>query len=292
MEKYIEIITDAFTGYWNYLVQEITEPAWDSYFYWLVLLSLSVFLLEVALPWRKNQKILRKGLILDVFYILFNFFLFSLLGYNALSAVGVELFSDLLSSVGIENLVAIQLDKWPAWAQLLLAFIVADFVQWNIHRMLHRVPWMWEFHKVHHSVKEMSFAAQFRFHFMETIFYKTFQYLPLAMIGFTINQFIVVHMLAVFIGHLNHANLNWGYGKLGYLFNSPRMHIWHHVKELPEGQKYGVNFGLSLSIWDWLFGTAYVPYDGRDKELGFEGDENYPESFIGQVKEPFHSDKD
>lgn len=287
LEKYFDIIADSFTGYFNYLVREITEPAWNSYFYWLLALSILVFLLEILIPWRKNQKVLRRGFWLDVFYILFNFFLFSLIGYNAISNVAVELFNDFLGVFDITNIVAIEIDTWPIWAQLLTMFVIADFIQWNVHRMLHSVPWMWEFHKVHHSVKEMGFAAQFRFHFMETIIYKSIQYIPLAMIGFGIQQFLVVHMLAVFIGHLNHANLNWNYGWFGYILNNPRMHIWHHSKELPTDRPHGMNYGISLSIWDYLFGTAYVPHSGRDIELGFHDDQEYPEDFIKQMREPF-----
>ena len=291
MEKYIKIIQDSFSGYFYYLLDEITHPGWTNYFYWLLGLSFLVFLLEIIIPWRKKQPIIRKGFWLDTFYIFFNFFLFSLIVYNALSNVGVELFNDFLSLFGINNIVAIQVNSLPVWSQLLIMFIIADFVQWNVHRMLHRVPWMWNFHKVHHSVKQMGFAAQFRFHFLETIVYKTIQYIPLAMIGFGIEQFFVIHMFAVFIGHLNHANVDWNYGKLGYVLNNPRMHIWHHSKELPPQHKYGMNYGLSLSIWDYLFGTAYVPHSGKDLEIGFEGDENFPNDFGHQVLYPFKQHK-
>ncbi|HAX14873.1 MAG TPA: hypothetical protein DIV44_11465 [Leeuwenhoekiella sp.] len=293
MEKYLKIIQDSFTGYFNYLIEEITNPGWTNYFYWLLGLSLLVFALEIIIPWRKKQPIFRKGFWLDAFYMIFNFFLFSLIGYNALSNVGVELFNDFLGLFGIDNLVAIEVQDFPVWAQLLIMFIIADFIQWNVHRMLHRVPWLWKFHQVHHSVKEMGFAAQFRFHFVETLVYKSAQYIPLAMIGFGIEQFFVVHMFSVFIGHLNHANLDWSYGPLGYVLNNPRMHIWHHAKALPPEHKYGMNFGLSLSIWDYLFGTAYVPKSGKDIEIGFDGDERFPHDFTGQLTYPFkeHSTK-
>jgi sterol desaturase/sphingolipid hydroxylase (fatty acid hydroxylase superfamily) len=66
------------------------------------------------------------------------------------------------------------------------------------------------------------------------------------------------------------------------MFNSPEMHIWHHAYELPEDRKYGVNFGLTLALWDYIFGTAYVPSDGRDIRLGFPEIESFPQSFIGQ----------
>ena len=289
MNKYVEIFIESFTGYFNYLVNEISNPSWTNYFYWLIGLSGLVWVFEIIQPWRKNQKIFRKGFWLDSFYIFFNFFLFSLIGYNAISNIGVELFNDFLSLFKIENIVALQIDQLPIWLQFLILFVVADFIQWNVHRMLHKVPWLWKFHKVHHSVKEMSFNAHFRFHFMETIFYKTAQYIPIAMIGFGIQEFFIIHMFTVFVGHLNHANLNWNYGPLKYIFNNPKMHIWHHAKKLPKHKPYGMNFGISLSIWDYLFNTAYIPHNGKDIHLGFKGDENYPEDFINQIKAPFQS---
>lgn len=287
MEKYIKIIQESFSGYFNYLVLEITNPSWTNYFYWLIGLSLLVWTLEVLIPWRKNQSAVRTGFWLDSFYILFNFFLFSLVGYNAFSNVGVELFNDFLGLFGIENIVAFNIQNLPGWIQLLIMFIIADFIQWNVHIQLHKRSWLWEFHKIHHSVKEMGFAAQFRFHFMETIIYKTVQYIPLAMIGFGIQEFFIVYMFSVFVGHLNHANVGWNYGVFGYLFNNPKMHIWHHSKDLPESHPYGMNFGLTLSLWDYIFRTAYVPENGKNIEIGFDGDEDFPQDFGNQLVFPF-----
>jgi sterol desaturase/sphingolipid hydroxylase (fatty acid hydroxylase superfamily) len=287
IENYAEILINGFTGYARYFWHEIMNPSWNNYFYWLLGLSAVVYGLELLFPWRKNQSKIRKDFWLDLFYVLFNFFLFSLIGYNALSMVAVQFTTDVLNSFGITHMTAITVQSWPVWLQLVTMFIIADFLQWNIHRLLHRVPFLWEFHKVHHSVKEMGFAAQFRFHFLETIVYKSLQYIPLGMIGFGIQEFFIVHMLAVFIGHLNHANINWDYGVFRYLINNPKMHLWHHAKELPDSHRYGVNFGISLSIWDYLFKTAHVPYHKANLELGFEKDENYPTGFIDQVIEPF-----
>jgi sterol desaturase/sphingolipid hydroxylase (fatty acid hydroxylase superfamily) len=72
-----------------------------------------------------------------------------------------------------------------------------------------------------------------------------------------------------------------------YLFNSPEMHIWHHAYHLPADRQTGVNFGLTLSIWDWLFKTAYIPHDGRDIPLGFPGVEAFPKDFVGQSTHGF-----
>ena len=286
MEAYWELFVGSFTGYWNYLLNEILYPSWHNYLYWLLGISLVVWLLEATVPWRKSQGIIRKDFWLDGFYMFFNFFLFSLVAYNAISNIAVKAFNDFLGLFGITNLVAINVATWPVWVQWLVMFVIADFIQWNVHRMLHRVPWMWEFHKLHHSVKEMGFAAHLRFHWMETIIYKTIQYIPLAMIGFGIDDFFLVHIFTISIGHLNHANLRVTYGPLKYILNNPAMHIWHHAKHLPKGS-YGVNYGISLSIWDYLFKTNYLPEDGRDIELGFPKDEQYPTTFWKQIMYPF-----
>lgn len=286
MYKYIETFFGSYSGYWNYLLGEILNPSWHNYFYWLIMLSVGVWLLEIIIPWRKNQSIFRQDFWIDGFYMFFNFFLFSLIAYNAISNIAVQVFNDFLGLFGIENIIAFEIQQWSKWVQLFLLFIVADFIHWNVHRMLHRYSWMWEFHKVHHSVKEMGFAAHLRFHWMESIFYKTAQYIPLAMIGFGLKDFFIVHIFATAIGHLNHSNLNLSYGPFKYILNNPKMHIWHHVKELPAGT-YGVNYGISLSVWDYMFGTSYMPKDGRDIELGFEGDENFPKTLKSQLIHPW-----
>lgn len=284
--NYWDVLTNSFFGYAHYLRDQIFDPTWHSYFWWLVGLSVLTWSLEIIFPWRKNQKWIRKDFWLDGFYMFFNFYIFSLIGYIAISDVVVVAINNGLSSVGITNTVAINVSHWPVWAQFLLMFIVVDFVQWNIHRMLHRIPFLWEFHKLHHSVEEMGFAAHLRYHWMETIVYKTIQYIPLAFLGFGLLDFFVVHIFTMAVGHLNHSNLKITWGPLKYVFNSPSMHIWHHAKELPN-HPYGANFGLTLSVWDYLFGTVYMPNDGRDIELGFDEVNAYPKSFFGQVFHPF-----
>ncbi len=292
MNQYLDTFLRGFGEYGNYLWSELLwtydyKPWYENYLYALILLSLIVWGIELALPWRKGQAPLRKDFWLDVFYMFFNFFLFSLVGYNGLSNMGVDLFNDFLANTfGITNLVALEIGSWSHFAQLFVMFILVDFLSWWTHRLLHRVPFLWNFHKVHHSVKEMGFAAHLRYHWMETIVYKSIQYVPMAMIGFGIEDFFIVHMFALAIGHLNHANLGWDYGPLKYIFNNPKMHIWHHAKDLGEN-KYGVNFGISLSLWDYLFGTDYIPHDGRDIVLGYDGDEQMPEGFVGQNVAPF-----
>ena len=333
MKNYWDIFVNAYSGYAKYLLYEITNPGWHNYFYWLIAVSVFFFILEVVVPWRKKQAIPRKDFWLDTFYMFFNFFLFSLIIYNAASDVIVNLFNDGIKAVsgGFDLQSFNPLSTWPYWAVLLVGMVIRDFIQWWIHRLLHRVDWLWEFHKVHHSVEEMGFAAQLRYHWMENVVYRTLEYIPLALLGYGLYDFFVIHIFALAWGHFNHANITVSgrvsggviggligiilanslldvtlfesissFGKWGVflgsvaigsivlgpimriIFNSPEMHIWHHSYELPPDRKYGINFGLTLAIWDYLFGTAYIPHNGRDIQLGFPGVESFPKGFVGQ----------
>lgn len=288
MEKYINIIINSYGGYFNYLKNEILYWKWDNYFYGLLAVSLVVWLLEIAFPWRKNQPIFRKDFWLDLFYMFFNFFLLNLIFLIALSNVTEQLLNDFLAFFGwqLASIQLFSLSALPKPLGLLIFFILGDFVQWNTHRLLHKVPFLWQVHKTHHSPKEMGFATQFRYNWMEPIVYKTILYIPLILIGgFSLEDVFIVHFISIAIGHLNHANLGWDYGFLKYLFNNPKMHIWHHSKLLPN--KNGVNFGISLSVWDYLFKTNFVPTDGRDIELGFDDENSFPKDFIKQELYPF-----
>ena len=160
MEKYIEIFKTSYHGYFNYLWKEITHFHWENYFYGLILVSLIVWALELLFPWRKNQKVFRKDFWLDTFYMFFNFFLLNLIVLIFLSNATAELFNDLLGMVGLKLLdfQLLNLDALPFGLGLLIFFLVTDFVQWNTHRLLHYSPFLWNFHKLHHSVKEMGFA--------------------------------------------------------------------------------------------------------------------------------------
>ncbi|WP_282073264.1 sterol desaturase family protein [Polaribacter atrinae] len=286
MNKYLDIIKNSYSDYWNYVKQSVLmELNWENYFYGLIIISLVVWALEAIFPWRKNQSLFRKDFWLDTFYMFFNFFLLNLIVLIALSNSAAQLFNDLLGIVGlsIANFQLLEINKLPFFARIFIFFIVVDFVQWWTHRLLHTFEFLWNFHKVHHSVKEMGFAAHLRYHWMEPVVYSSLKYIPLAIIGgFSAKDVAIVHFFNIFIGHLNHANINWDYGWLKYILNNPKMHIWHHVKELPEDRKNGVNFGITLSIWDYIFKTNYIPYSGRDIELGFEGDEEFPKNFIEQ----------
>lgn len=292
---YSELFFSTFIDYARYIWNEITfntVPWYQNYFWLLVGLSLLIWGLEVAFPWRKNQARIRKDFWLDAFYMFFNFYLFKLIIFTAFSKVTEHVFQDLFGET-LSSLVLIDLSTLHPVLQFVLFFLAIDFVQWFTHFLLHRFNFLWRFHKVHHSVLEMGFAAHLRYHWMENVFYTPVKYLALLFIGgFNYETAFLVYYISIAIGHLNHANINLSYGPLKYLLNNPKMHIWHHAHSLPEKHKFGANFGISLSIWDYLFRTNYIPSDGRDIRLGFENDDKFPKTFWGQLVYGFKKGKD
>lgn len=283
MEKYISAFVEAFMSTFNWTWDSIlfNVPWYTNYFWGLIIISLLVWGLEIVFPWRKNQSIIRKDFWLDGFYMFFNFFIFSILISGDYEVLGL-----LFSEIGIthKSFTVIDISHWSVWSQLLLFFIILDFVQWFTHVLLHKYDVLWRFHKVHHSVKEMGFAAHLRYHWMENILYKPLKTLGVMLIGgFEPEQAFIVHFIAITIGHLNHANVRITWGPFKYIFNNSVMHLYHHVKALPEDKPMGINFGISLSIWDYIFKTNYVPDDNGEIELGFPDEERFPKDFWGQL---------
>ncbi|WP_139958162.1 sterol desaturase family protein [Flavicella sediminum] len=284
MKTYIDIFRNEFFGMTSWVWNQITfqELWYQNYFYGLIAISLVVWVLEILFPWRKEQAIIRKDFWLDVFYMFFNFFAFSIFIYGFYGIIQHS-----ASSIGfnLNSITLIDIKKLPLGYGLLVFFILNDFVQWLTHVLLHRFDFLWQFHKVHHSVEEMGFAAHLRYHWMENLFYKPLKTLIVMFLGgFEPDMAFAIHFLSILIGHLNHANLKITWGPLKYIFNNPVMHLYHHAKALPKNRFYGVNFGISLSLWDYLFKTNYIPQseDGTI-ELGFDEVENFPKKFLQQI---------
>lgn len=266
----------------------LLPTVWDprSYAFWLVLVSLIVAALERLRPWRRRQRVLRPQLGQDLFWLFFN-------GHVAGVLLGVAAGRAFAwAAPGLERVEAVRLvASQPFGVQLVVFFVLKDLLEWGVHNLLHRVPWLWELHKVHHSIEELDWIGSFRFHWMEIVLYRGLTYFPLAVLGVDGDVILAIAVVATLIGHLNHSNLDLTWGPLRYVLNSPRMHVWHHDRAWPADRPSGVNFGISLSLWDWLFGTAWWP-DARERpaqqpaRLGFGGIERFPRSWIDRATHP------
>ncbi len=286
MNYYLELFINSFKDFANYTWSEITfqvNPWYVNYFWWLVLLSLVVWVLEIKFPWRKDQPVIRKDFWLDTFYMFFNFYIFKLIIFIAASNVTAAVFEDFIGG-DISKWAIIDMRQYSEWIQIVVFFLLTDLVQWLVHVSLHRFPVLWRFHKVHHSVEQMGFAAHLRYHWMENVFYTPAKYLAVMLIGhFQPEHAYLIYYFNIAIGHLNHSNIKLTYGPLKYLLNNPVMHLYHHAYELPDKHPNGVNYGITLSLWDYIFHTHYVPEDSGRIKLGFRGMEHFPKTFFGQL---------
>jgi sterol desaturase/sphingolipid hydroxylase (fatty acid hydroxylase superfamily) len=290
MEKYLNAFINAFNGTidwtWKSIIFEV--PWYTNYFWGLTIISLFIWGLEITFPWRKNQSIFRRDFWLDAFYMFSNFFIFSIV-ISGVYEVLELLFGTF--NINAKSIALIDISHWAPVLQLLVFFIVLDFLQWFTHVLLHKYNFLWKFHKVHHSVKEMGFAAHLRYHWIENIFYKPLKTFGVMIIGgFEPEQAYIVHFISIAIGHFNHANIKITWGIFKYLINNPVMHLYHHAHSVPKG-RHGMNYGISLSLWDYIFKTNYIPEDSGTIEIGFKDDDKFPTDFINQNLYGFKKDQ-
>jgi sterol desaturase/sphingolipid hydroxylase (fatty acid hydroxylase superfamily) len=119
---------------------------------------------------------------------------------------------------------------------------------------------------------------------MEIVVYRSALAIPLAYLGGSRDVLLAIAVVTTFWGDFNHSNVNVTLGPLGYLVNSPRMHLWHHDQSSEGG--VAKNFGILLSVWDFLFRTAYWPKDRNPARLGYPQMEDMPSSLAGQLLWP------
>jgi sterol desaturase/sphingolipid hydroxylase (fatty acid hydroxylase superfamily) len=261
-------------------------PLYLVFYFWLLLISAAVFTLERIFPWRREQEAIRAGFVQDLFWMVFNTQYMSwMLALLAVHVVSWFNAAFLQAGAPVPESLRLIAD-WPVWAQFIVFFVLRDFLEWNIHRWLHTVPWLWRIHQLHHSSEELDWAATFRAHWGEIVIYQTLVYLPLVVLGVNEGVIFAILVVSLLVQELSHANLKWDFGPLRYIINSPRFHAWHHVVELHG--KAGQNFGVTLAFWDWLFGTAYWPGASESpNRFGFQGMDRYPAGIWQRLWHPF-----
>ncbi|NNC83588.1 MAG: sterol desaturase, partial [Flavobacteriales bacterium] len=148
ISEYWDLFAASFKQFAEYTWAEITfavEPWYVNYFWWLVLLSIVVWGLEILFPWRKDQAIIRKDFWLDAFYMFFNFYIFKIIIFFAFSNLTEAFFSDILGG-DVSRYALIDIGTMPGWLQLVVFFVATDFIQWFTHVLLHRYEFLWRFH--------------------------------------------------------------------------------------------------------------------------------------------------
>ena len=150
--------------------------------------------------------------------------------------------------------------------------MVGNFFYYWLHRAQHKFPWLWRFHRVHHSITEMS-ATNGYHHFAEELFQFTAVTVPMAfLLGVATGPVPwIVLTIASTHGYFIHSSANINIGPFRYILGDNRFHRLHHSLE---EKHFDRNFATLTPLWDVLFGTAYFPRAGEWPKVGLS---DFPE---------------
>lgn len=172
---------------------------------------------------------------------------------------------------------------WPIAAQVLLAGAILDVGLYAMHRVSHRVEWLWRLHAIHHSPERLYWLNGERRHPLHAVILAGPGLLanvalgaPAAVIDCWLT-FLTVHLA------FQHANLDYTIGPLRSWIAVAEVHRLHHHRDAEHVQ---VNYGEFWMIWDRLFGTARDPVAGVSDSVGLHG-APVPMRYLAQLRWPF-----
>ena len=179
-------------------------------------------------------------------------------------------------------------NKSPLWLQLLLVIAVLDLSLYAMHRISHRVYWLWRFHMPHHSAERLYWMNGERRHPLHAVLMAS----PGLVILFASGapSAVVATWFGVLTVHLafQHSNLDYRVGWLRHIIGVAEIHRWHHKRDFEDAQ---VNYGEFLMVWDRIFGTFYDSLGKLGQaEVGLH-ETDYPKNYLGQLIEPFEHDR-
>jgi len=242
----------------------------------LLVLALVFIPLERLFALHRAQRVFRRGWRTDLAHFFVNHLLVQVT--VLLTMAPAMLLLGGLVSPHFQAAVAAQ----PGWLQLAEAIVLADLFQYGAHRAMHRVPWLWRFHAVHHSSTEMDWLAGSRLHLVDVAFTRAVTFLPLYGMGFAEGPLTAYLVFVSFQAVAIHSNLRLRSRALRALLVTPEFHHWHHAAE-PEAVDR--NFAVHVPWLDRLFGTHHLP-DRWPRRYGIEGGP-VPDGWLAQVLGPF-----
>lgn len=176
---------------------------------------------------------------------------------------------------------------WPWLAQLVLALVIAEWVEYWVHRLMHENALLWRFHALHHSAPRLYWLNAVRFHPVDTLALGIGKLLPLALLGAPASVFALVNVFSAVHGSVKHANIPARIGLLNWVFSMAELHRWHHSPLMDEANH---NYGGNLILWDVIFGTRYLPADRKPpSNVGLADTPDYPPypmSYLEQLLAP------
>jgi len=231
--------------------------------------------LERKLPLRR-QRIFRRGWITDVSYFVLGCFAGQ---FSAATSLAVILLVCHVTGLRYAHMASHQ----PGWLQFLEILLLFDFLGYAFHLAMHKIPWLWRFHRIHHSSQEMDWLVNVRVHPVDKVLADCIQLIPTLCLGFSTLPLLAFTILIGIQGFVNHSNLRANYGLLRWIVVSPQFHHWHHSND---AKSYDKNFAPHLVIFDLLFGTLHLP-PSNAMPASYGVTEEVPEGFLKQLLHPF-----
>jgi len=175
-------------------------------------------------------------------------------------------------------------DAWPVGFQILLAGAVIDLGLYSMHRLSHRIDWLWRLHALHHSSERLYWLNGERRHPLSAVLLASPGIIVVVALGTP--PLIISAWFTLLTVHLafQHANLDYRVGPFRYLLGVAEIHRWHHKREYEDAQ---VNFGEFWMLWDHLFGSFhYQANEIQAGDVGLRG-RHFPTHYFSQILWPF-----
>jgi sterol desaturase/sphingolipid hydroxylase (fatty acid hydroxylase superfamily) len=263
---------------WNGIQSYFANLSYDALISSAIIAAASVFFIiaERIWPYTKGQKVFREGFFDD----------FALYTIAQSYILGILIFTYIINfidqSTGLSRLYLFR--DFPVWFQLIFFLVTHDFYIYWMHRWQHKNKYLWRIHEAHHSPKKVDWLSGSRSHAIEILINQTIEFLPIVLLGSPPEVIAYKGVISAVWGMYIHSNLNIHSGVLQKFINGPEMHRWHHST----GKGRNRNFATKLAIWDWLFGTAFLP-DTKPDEYGLKT--HFPQHYLMQTLFAFRSFK-
>jgi sterol desaturase/sphingolipid hydroxylase (fatty acid hydroxylase superfamily) len=263
----------------NFLNFFETMPSWQK-LVWIFICISANWIVELIIPLVKFDYKKLKHAAVNMFFLSMDVSLNLIFG---ILSVGVFIWLS-ANQFGVLNIIDL-----PIWTELLIAIAVLDFsAQYVVHYLLHKIPFMWRFHMIHHSDTTVDATSATRHHPGDYAFREIFALIVIVIFGIPLGYYLFYRMATVFFGYFTHANIYLPKTLdkvISFVFVTPNMHKFHHHFELPWTDS---NFGNIFSIWDRIFGT--LTYDDPKKvKFGLDLlDETKDQDILYQLKIPFN----
>ena len=243
---------------------------------WLLLLC-AIFVPLERLASIKRQAFFRPEFLTDLGYFVMSAVVVGMILGAPLVLLGAAV-HQLIPSAVLDAIAA-----WPSGVRLAVSLLVGELGFYWGHRLSHQVPFLWRFHSIHHSAKDIDFLTNTRAHPVDMMFTRTLGFIPVIALGLTGDSTTVTALFLVFgtlWGFFIHANVRWRFGFLENVIATPFFHRWHHTNDARRDRNYAATF----PFFDHLFGTYQSP-DHWPTDYGI--DAPMPASLGGQLLDPF-----